>query len=107
MEDIEVYGHDVYLNVYDLSLSNDTFWCVGLGGIFHSGIEIGGSEYSYGYRQGIYMDEPKSLNSHISPLRESRKIGVFKGQLCEVRDVIDRLRPKFEAHLHHILYNIN
>lgn len=52
----------VYLNIYDLSDSNDMLlWC-GLG-IFHSGIQVHGVEFAYGGHDyeasGIFATSPK------------------------------------------------
>ena len=111
MEDVDYKGHDIFLNVYDLSPSNDKYWCMGLGGVFHSGIEVAGTEYSFTSdlgglgEKGIFLSEPKSFHSYETPLRESRKMGIFKGRLSEVRNVIDCLRNRFNAVTFHKLYN--
>lgn len=111
MEEVDYKGHDIFLNVYDLSQKNDYFWRMGLGGIFHSGVEVAGTEYSFTSEigglgeNGIFLSEPKSFHSYETPLRESRKMGVYNGRLSDVRDVIDNLRKRFNVETFHKLYN--
>jgi hypothetical protein len=38
---------EVFLNVYDLHENNDTFYPIGLG-FYHSGVQIGRDEYTFG-----------------------------------------------------------
>ena len=63
----------VYLNVYDLNeQSNEYLYPLGLG-IYHSGVEISGIEYTFASEAGIYEMTPK----HAPPakFRESIDLG--------------------------------
>jgi len=40
-------SQEVFLNVYDLHENNDTFYPIGLG-FYHSGVQIGRDEYTFG-----------------------------------------------------------
>ena len=51
-------GKTVYLNVYDLSPANDYVYSVGLG-VFHSGVEVDGTEYSFASGAGIFDMTPR------------------------------------------------
>lgn len=45
---------EVFLNVYDLQPGFNNA-CLNLGlGVYHTGIEIGASEYTFGYHDGSY-----------------------------------------------------
>ena len=46
------------LNVYDLSPINEFGHPIGLG-VFHSGLEVGGREYSFAGGGGIFDHDPR------------------------------------------------
>ena len=64
----------IILNVYDLHPMNENLIGVGLG-FYHSGLEIHGSEYSFG-EAGIFQNTPKEAPPAIFrvsiPLGETR-----------------------------------
>lgn len=51
----------VILNVYDLSPINEWGYPVGLG-VFHSGLEVDGREYTYAGGAGIFSHDPRKGN---------------------------------------------
>ncbi|GFR44065.1 hypothetical protein Agub_g5225 [Astrephomene gubernaculifera] len=64
-------GHKVILNVYDLlpARFNGCLAVVGLGGAYHSGVEVGGTEYAFG---GHWSDE-LGLMELRQPLHVTRR----------------------------------
>lgn len=62
----------VFLNVYDLSPGNDYLYPVGLGA-FHSGVEVYGTEYSFGSGGGIFPGTPREAAG--AKFRESIRLG--------------------------------
>lgn len=57
---------------YDLSPANDHLWGLGLG-MFHSGVEVDGVEYSFGDQGGIFTQPPRQTPN--APLRETVDLG--------------------------------
>ena len=57
-------GAEVLLHVYDLSPANQYSYEFGVGA-FHSGVEVSGTEYTYGGHErassGIFTHSPKSV----------------------------------------------
>lgn len=56
----------VILNVYDLNESNDIYYPWGLG-LYHSGVQIGRDEYTFGRGDFLYM----YLYSSADPINSS------------------------------------
>ncbi|RQM14848.1 hypothetical protein KXD40_005808 [Peronospora effusa] len=50
----------VILNIYDLIEANNYIAPLGLG-IFHSGVEIAGEEFSYASGAGVFSSSPKRV----------------------------------------------
>jgi hypothetical protein len=65
----------VFLNVYDLQ-DNEALINFGLG-VFHSGVEIKGEEWTFGSGGGIFSSSPK--NAGGAKFRESITMGEFNG----------------------------
>jgi len=89
---------DVVINVYDLHEKNDLLYQLGLG-MYHSGVVIGGREWSYASGAGIYPSEPKT----VPGFRESIRLGVFNGQLRDLDSIIDSLRRDYHGGAYHML----
>ena len=78
------------LNVYDLSPANDYLFAVGLG-FHHSGLEIGGREYSYGSGgSGIFEGPPKEAPG--ARFRCTIDLGSYDGGTKELNQALDDLR---------------
>jgi len=77
------------LNVYDLSPTNDYLFPVGMG-LHHSGVEVGGREYSYGSDGGIYDAPPK--NAPGARFRCQLEMGIFDGGTQELNKALDECR---------------
>ena len=59
----QLKGLPVMLNVYDLSDANTVLHDIGFG-IYHSGVEISGTEHTFGQGGGIGEMTPKSAPSN-------------------------------------------
>eukprot|EP00635_Sarcinochrysidales_sp_CCMP3193_P010244 CAMPEP_0118913294 /NCGR_PEP_ID=MMETSP1166-20130328/14171_1 /TAXON_ID=1104430 /ORGANISM="Chrysoreinhardia sp, Strain CCMP3193" /LENGTH=183 /DNA_ID=CAMNT_0006852849 /DNA_START=22 /DNA_END=573 /DNA_ORIENTATION=- len=78
----------VTLNVYDLEPSvNEVLYPVGLG-LFHSGIEVGGREYTYADGHGIVDHPPRA----VPYFRGSITLGEAQ---CGVPSALEALRGRF------------
>eukprot|EP00542_Grammatophora_oceanica_P009325 CAMPEP_0194045602 /NCGR_PEP_ID=MMETSP0009_2-20130614/16886_1 /TAXON_ID=210454 /ORGANISM="Grammatophora oceanica, Strain CCMP 410" /LENGTH=281 /DNA_ID=CAMNT_0038690487 /DNA_START=6 /DNA_END=851 /DNA_ORIENTATION=+ len=82
-------GTKVFLNVYDLSPSNDFLYPIGLG-LHHSGVEILGVEYSFASGAGIFEGTPKEAPG--ARFREQLFLGVWEGSAADLRRVVAELR---------------
>lgn len=114
----------VYLNIYDLSDSNDLLlWC-GLG-IFHSGIQVHGVEFAYGGHDyeasGIFATSPKDapgpgtlhlesvLVHHLSSslctvvFRQSMLVGETTLTAEEVQMLVQTLGQTYKGNRYHLL----
>ncbi|XP_062229039.1 deSI-like protein At4g17486 [Phragmites australis] len=97
-------AHPVVLNVYDLTpLNNYLHWC-GLG-IFHSAVEVHGSEYSFGAHDhpssGVFEVEPKSCPGFI--YRCSVLIGHTSLNPLEFREFIQRMASEYHGDTYHLI----
>eukprot|EP00736_Rhodelphis_marinus_P007461 Rmarinus@m.20381 len=97
---------DVIVNVYDLwSEANDVLWMGGLG-FYHSGIQVGGKEYAYGFHgkptSGIYHSEPKNVPN--ATFREALLIGKTKKTSKEVETILQDLGEEFTGVAYHVVY---
>ncbi|TYZ60908.1 hypothetical protein PybrP1_008165 [[Pythium] brassicae (nom. inval.)] len=90
----------VVLNVYDLSPANDYVSALGVG-LFHSGIEIAGDEYSFASGAGIFTTTPRQAAGAV--FRESITLGVFSGSHTEARQLAFSLRPEFAGDSYNLL----
>jgi len=90
----------VILNIYDLHESNDIFHSLGFG-LFHSGVQIGREEYTFGSGSGIFSHEPQQVPN--AKLRESIEMGDFKGTSRDISNTVSDLRQIFRGSDYHIL----
>lgn len=90
----------VILNVYDLNEQNLNLYPFGLG-MFHSGVQVGGLEWSFAGGAGIYSDSPKSAAG--AKFRESIVMGEFRGTSSDFDRLMDELRPHFSGNSYNIL----
>mmetsp|Transcript_129626 Transcript_129626/g.375428 ORF Transcript_129626/g.375428 Transcript_129626/m.375428 type:complete len:256 (-) Transcript_129626:14-781(-) len=80
----------VLLNLYDLSPANDILFSLGLG-FHHSGLEIGGREYSFGSGgSGIFEHAPKDAPG--ARFRCQIELGSYDGGTKELNQALDDLR---------------
>jgi len=89
----------VIINVYDLNEMNDSLYGMGLG-MYHSGVQIGGLEWTFAGGAGIYSDSPKSAPATF---RESIDMGEFAGGSRDVDSILDDLRQKFKPNSYNLL----
>jgi hypothetical protein len=90
----------VVLNVYDLNEANINLYPLGLG-MYHSGVQVGGLEWSFAGGTGIYSDSPK--NAAGAKFRESIVMGEYRGTSSDFDRVLDELRPHFRGDSYNIL----
>jgi hypothetical protein len=90
----------VYLNVYDLHQVNENLYYIGLG-MYHSGVQVGGLEWSFAGGAGVFSDSPKSASG--ATFRESIDMGVFSGTSSDLDSILDDLRPHFRGDKYNIL----
>jgi hypothetical protein len=94
-----VSANRVILNVYDLHEMNDQLYSFGLG-LYHSGVQIGGLEWTFAGGAGIFSDDPKGAPAKY---RESVDLGEFRGTSRDVDSILDDLRQKFKSNSYNIL----
>jgi len=93
-------GTKVFLNVYDLSPSNDCLYPAGFG-LNHSGVEILGAEYTFSGDGGIFDSTPKEVQG--AKFRESIELGTFEGESSQLKVAISDLQSEFRADNYNIL----
>jgi deubiquitinase DESI2 len=77
----------VYVNIYDLSPANEwVLHTVGLG-LYHSGIEVLGSEYTFAANAGIFHHSPRDAGPQAQ-FRSQLLIGTFEGGPAEVQTAV-------------------
>lgn len=94
----------LYLNVYDLTPINNYLYWFGLG-IFHSGIEVHGSEFGYGAHEfsssGVFEVEPRSCPGFI--FRRSVLLGSTDMSHSEFRSFMEELSRKYHGDTYHLI----
>jgi deubiquitinase DESI2 len=78
----------VFLNVYDLAPVNECLHPIGLG-IYHTGVEVLGSEYTFASQAGVFHHSPKEVPQ--ATFREQIYMGEFNGGHVELKTVIAAL----------------
>jgi deubiquitinase DESI2 len=80
----------VYVNIYDLSPANElVLHSLGLG-LYHSGIEVLGGEYTFAASAGIFHHSPRDAGPQAQ-FRSQLLIGTFEGGPAEVQTAIRAL----------------
>jgi len=94
----------VFLNVYDLHEANSYGYPFGVG-VFHSGVEIAGREYSFGGHEfsytGVFDIEPTS--AYGAKFRESICLGDSSLPLKEIERIIEELSLDYPGNSYHPL----
>ena len=94
-------GQKVVLHVYDLSPVNDYIQPFGLG-LYHSGVVIGGSEYTFAGGAGIFDHTPGQPGAGAR-FREAIELGMFEGGAPALNAALSDLRPHFQPDAYNIL----
>ncbi|TMW57454.1 hypothetical protein Poli38472_003379 [Pythium oligandrum] len=84
----------VRLNVYDLSDANGYISYIGLG-LFHTGVEIGGDEFSFASGAGVFYSTPRQAPG--ARFRESIEMGDFQGSYSDAKNLAYSLRHEFDG----------
>ncbi len=92
------------MNVYDLNPNfNNSCYKIGLG-FFHTGIQIGLREYTFGSHEGSHtgvMEVTPKVN-HPN-FRETIVLGKTKFTYREINTVLDDLKVKFAGNSYHVI----
>src|SRR3989338_6423044 len=89
---------EIHLNVYDL-IDNNNYFTYGLG-IYHSGLQIGGTEYTFG-REGAFTHEPKKAPQ--APLRETIYLSTIELPRDRITSIVDEVSREFNTTKYHLL----
>ncbi|GMI03702.1 hypothetical protein TrVE_jg3585 [Triparma verrucosa] len=95
------HGHEVLVNIYDLSPANESILNPIGFGIHHSGLEINGEEYSFASGAGIFTDTPKQAGG--AKYSHSLRMGTFEGSAADIRAAISDLRDSFGPNSYNVL----
>ena len=90
----------VLLNVYDLNDVNETLYPLGLG-MYHSGVQIGGNEFTFASGSGIFSHDPRQAGG--AKFRETISMGSYQGTQRELDRILDELRDTFKGSSYHVL----
>eukprot|EP00742_Colponemidia_sp_Colp-10_P005087 GILJ01005433.1.p1 GENE.GILJ01005433.1~~GILJ01005433.1.p1 ORF type:complete len:226 (+),score=8.72 GILJ01005433.1:60-680(+) len=94
----------VILNVYDLSTFNNFAHSIGMGA-YHTGIEINGTEYSFGGHDlegtGVFEIDPRTAPQ--CRFRESVRLGETTLTRTEILRVVSDLQLEFQGRNYHVL----
>lgn len=102
----------VYLNVYDLSPHNALLQCLGLGGVYHSGVEAHGVEYAYGAHahacSGVFATPPRECAGAVA-FRASVYVGETDLPPDQVQALVARMGARrYHGNRYHLLqHNCN
>lgn len=101
----------VILNVYDLFNINEFVVPLGLG-IFHTGIQVYDTEYTYGghsySNSGIFGMMPRSADQELGDhfhYRESIQLGYTDFSRDEVSRIVEQLGLQFRGNSYHLIGN--
>lgn len=94
-------GSKVVLNVYDLAPHNAYTHDFGIGA-YHSGVQVGGREYTFAGGSGVFYHDPKEVPGEAT-FRESIELGTYNGTSMALDKILDELKPQFPGDSYNIL----
>lgn len=71
-------------------------------GLFHSGVQIEGKEYTFAAESGIFNHPPRSVPSNAK-FRDSIFMGMFNGTRSQIDTCIDELKQDFKGDNYNIM----
>lgn len=89
---------EIRLNVYDL-IDNTNYYGYGLG-IYHSGLQISATEYTFG-REGTFTHEP--TKAPMVPLRDSVFLASIELPHDRIMSIVDEVSREFNRLRYHLL----
>lgn len=108
-------GLPVYLHVYDVSQDSGISWINAVlahpqspfkfGGFFHTGVEVGAQEWSFGYRlrgSGVCASAPRQHSQHT--FRETVFMGRTFAHPAEVRSILKALSEAYQGPEYDLLH---
>mmetsp|Transcript_35580 Transcript_35580/g.36275 ORF Transcript_35580/g.36275 Transcript_35580/m.36275 type:complete len:236 (-) Transcript_35580:22-729(-) len=95
-------GSKVVVNVYDLSPEQNACLHPWGFGAYHSGVEINGTEYTYGGQGGIFDMEPRNAGPG-AVFRESIEMGTFEGTTQDLNSILTDLKIDFDGSKYNLL----
>ena len=97
--------HTIRINVYDISQVNQYTSYAGVG-IFHTGVEVLGTEFAYGGHQddtsGIFATRRYEAPGQVK-FRQTIEIGLTRYQINEIDLIILHLGRKYTGTKYHLL----
>ncbi|ALC50025.1 CG12231 [Drosophila busckii] len=108
---VDMFREPVILNVYDIFNMNEYVGPIGLG-IFHTGVEVYGVEYTYGGHtfdsSGIFSMTPRSAEPELGEqfrYRESIQLGYTQFTQSEVLRIVEQMGCQFPGNSYHLTNN--
>jgi len=99
-------GTPVICNVYDLHPYNKYVYWMGLGA-FHAGIEVEGTEYSFGFvdsdSTGVFTCEPRQAEG--ATYRESMVMGYTSKSGWQIDNLVAEMKLRYRGHDYHMYLN--
>ena len=99
--------YPVVLHIYELgNEASMLLSTLGAGGIYHTGVEIGGKEYAFGDTSGVWTQQPgrlpESFGSSAS-YRGTENLGNYSGRPSQLRRIVSDLKREFPPSRYELL----
>ena len=94
----------VKVHVYDLAPDGGSALLgalTGGGGVYHSGVEVGGVEYAFGDKSGVWTQQPARLPASFgapAAYKRAEDCGVARLTPSALRRIVRQLRAEWDRH---------